>query len=547
MKKIISIAALVAVSIAAGAQEWQDAYMFAENNYAGTARSAALGNAMTALGGDPGSLTFNPAGSAVSSYSQFMITPGISISSSYATGTVTAGDTDPIGYGDGVSSTYTRMKMPNLGYIVNIDTGRRKSGIKRYSLGFVLNTTNDFTSQMNAAGVNSQNCFGGSLASYADGFSTDVMANEAWDYSGDATRMPRWMDMVAYRSGMISGVTGADGAYISLPEVMDSDGNFRLAAPVYQEYGRQTKGYKQDMIMNLSANLSDKFFFGVSMGITNLAYGIVEYWEERPQDATQFPLISYSDGTTAEFQGMVMKRSLEMSGTGIYGKAGVIWIPITGLRLGAAIQTPTVINVSETYGYSGQVSLSGLSRSPVSSPEDQWDYEMVQPFRFNVGVAYALGSRALVSVDYERVNYAQCSFRSAYDEVYDSFSYQNQDISDILGASNIIRAGLEFKPLPAIAVRAGYCYTGSGIKDGSEAAKTTLSAGFGYSSSGSFYTDFAVRLRTMPQEYIIPYYYVYAPDASQFYNKYIDDGILTPEISVKSTLVDAMVTLGWRF
>ena len=81
MKKHIITFALLLAGLSAGAQEWQDAYLFSQNSYGGTARSIGLGNAMTALGGDPGSLTFNPAGSSVSSYSQFEFTNGLSIAS----------------------------------------------------------------------------------------------------------------------------------------------------------------------------------------------------------------------------------------------------------------------------------------------------------------------------------------------------------------------------------------------------------------------------------------------------------------------------------
>ena len=70
-----------------------------------------------------------------------------------------------------------------------------------------------------------------------------------------------------------------------------------------------------------------------------------------------------------------------------------------------------------------------------------------------------------------------------------------------------------------------------------------MSFGAGY-SFGSFYLDAAVRLRFMPKEYIVPYYYY---DYSNFTEKYIDPDILTPEIEVKSTLTDVVLTAGWRF
>ena len=85
MKRISAILSLgLAFSVAAGAQDMYDALRYSENNYYGTARSIAMGNAFTALGGDLGSIGLNPAGSAVNGYSQFTLTPNISIISTAA-------------------------------------------------------------------------------------------------------------------------------------------------------------------------------------------------------------------------------------------------------------------------------------------------------------------------------------------------------------------------------------------------------------------------------------------------------------------------------
>lgn len=551
MKKYLIILALFLVGTGAFAQGWEDAYLFAQNEYGGTARSMALGNAVTALGGDAGTIGINPAGSSVNSYSQFMFTSGLSIANGWSVGTIAEGDTAPIGFGDEVNSHYTRFKVPNTGMIYNFDTGRRH-GLKRMSVGFVMNSTGDYTNKLMASGVNSDNSFGGFLASYADGFATDVMANEAWDYVGDISRMPPWIAMTAYRSGMISGVTGADGAYIALTEVMDDNGNFRLAAPVMQNYGRKTSGYKQDWVMNFSANWDDKFFLGANLGITSLRYNLTEVWEEAPENVSDFPAIAFSDGTTEYFQNMVMKRRFVLDGSGVYAKAGFIWVPVRGIRLGGAIQTPTIMNITENYGYSGQSSFLGNTREKVNSAEDYWDYDMVYPFRYNLGAAFTFGGMAILSADYEAVNYSQSGFRISSDEEFDSydddiFSSQNNDIRNVLGVSHSLRVGVEFKPTPGIAVRTGYNYITSGIKDGSEAAKQIVSFGLGYSSTGSFYADCALRFRFLPDEYVIPYYYYYAPDPAQYYNKVIDDYVMTPEIRFQSTVAEAMVTVGWRF
>ena len=65
MKKIATTIILSLAAAAVYAQTANDAYMFSENQYEGTARTMAMGNAFTALGGDLGSIGINPAGSAV--------------------------------------------------------------------------------------------------------------------------------------------------------------------------------------------------------------------------------------------------------------------------------------------------------------------------------------------------------------------------------------------------------------------------------------------------------------------------------------------------
>ena len=137
MKKIILFTLASALAVTASAQSWQDALLYSENEYGGTARSIALGNALTAVGGDLGSLGINPAGSAVAGYSQITVSPALSFSVAQATS-----DNPELAYGDRVSTLYTRMKLPNLGMVAIINTGRRH-GIKRVSFGFLYNSTAD--------------------------------------------------------------------------------------------------------------------------------------------------------------------------------------------------------------------------------------------------------------------------------------------------------------------------------------------------------------------------------------------------------------------
>ena len=85
-KTALTILLTLAASVCTFAQTAYDAWLFSENNYEGTARSVAMGNAFTALGGDLGAVTINPASGAVARYSQISITPALTFSSNIATG-----------------------------------------------------------------------------------------------------------------------------------------------------------------------------------------------------------------------------------------------------------------------------------------------------------------------------------------------------------------------------------------------------------------------------------------------------------------------------
>ena len=129
---------------------------------------------------------------------------------------------------------------------------------------------------------------------------------------------------------------------------------------------------------------------------------------------------------------------------------------------------------------------------------------------------------------------------SAFNNV-NSFADVNNSIKNGYGTSNMLRLGGEFKVNPELALRAGYnLYTPAerivenGVKRAPKAYTNVFSAGLGYSSSGSFFCDVAGRFMQKATEYFYPY------------GNYIDN-TASPEVLVKSNIVDIVLTLGWRF
>lgn len=525
MKRLFLLTAFLAVTVLqAHAQGWQDAYLFSDNHYSGTARSVALGNAMTALGGDLGSLTFNPAGSAVVSYGQFTLTPGFTLATSFAQGTPLTGSTEPFGFEEGVSDYNFRMKFPNFGITGVYDTHRSR-GITRWTFGFVGNATNDFTNRFTARGTNGDTSFAAALASDATGISEDILRGSWWQ-----DNCPAWQTMAAYKAWIISPMEDYPGEYAAVTEQVFPNGDRSLPGYINQYYSQVRTGYKYDMLLNVGASVSDVFYFGANLGMVNLKYHMAESCIESPVE---------NNADRFDFSSIHTIYTYDATGSGVYLKVGALVRPFAGLRIGAAIQTPTAMTIRDEILCSAESSIGGNTYYAKPDEASVYEYRVTSPYRVDAGVAYTFGNIALLSVDYEMCDYSTARLRNFEDTGYDDYGYANQDIRECLGIAHEIRAGFEVKPMPSFAIRAGYNYRTSPEVGIPEADRTKVSFGLGYSSGGSFFADLAFRMQWLPDEYLIPYTY-YTPDSG-------GNEILTPQIGISTTLYEGLVTLGWRF
>ena len=552
MKKIttfiLAMAALSSIWNANG-QTVGDALRFSDQNYYGTARSIAMGNAFTALGGDLGSVNINPAGSAVNSFSQVTITPGVSISGSRAQYLGEPSINDK--YGPAYKNSSARFTVPNVGVMINYDT-RRRSGLKNVTFGFVANGSYNYVDNTSAAGRNGETTFAGSIAAGATGLPLNGL-----DSGSSAYDNYNWLSVVGLQSGMISAYGDKTDEYVGITESIyestDGYGNkvydIRLSDVLDQRYGRVASGSKYDMVFNLGFNVSDRFFIGANLGLISWDYNMDQYFKESAVDPSNFG-ITFSNGNTAFFDGLRYKYSYDAIGSGVYGKFGVIAVPVQGLRVGAAIQTPTSTRIKEHWKHAGDTYFTDSHyNASAQSPQGEYTYKLVSPFRFNVGAAYTFGNIGLVSADYEMCNYSSMRYREVDTNDNSAFEGTNRDIADYAGASHMLRIGAEIRPVASLAVRAGYNLTTTGERQLDEFGKKQMpknadrhavSAGLGFSSKGSFFADLAVRGNFLNREYIYPY------------ADYIFDGAgntvsLTPEILNRKSLWDVVLTFGFRF
>ena len=558
MKKTALILLLSAAAFGMEAQSMYDALRFSENNYEGTARTMAMGNAFTALGGDLGAVTINPAGSAVAKYSQITVSPGVNISVNTAGGTPLPGETTPLGFGESMKNSWSRFNIPNFGVAMNFDT-HRTSGIKNLNIGFVVNTTNRFQESLMTSGINNNTSITGALAVGAGGFNSSILQDPNAYYNGG-----HWSYITAIQSGMISPLTGSSEEYIGASEFLSDNGDIFVPGPLDQSYQRQTSGFKYDYVINLGFNISDFVYVGANLGITSFNYDSATRYIEKAVNPADFKNIFTVDeqDVTTYFNDMMYDYRYSATGTGIYGKFGVIVTPLKNLRLGAAIQTPTSTTITENWSESGSTTYDDPSFNMSSeSPVGECRYKLISPFRANFGAAWTFGTFGLISLDYEICDYSAMKFKEMNSMQSGEFEYQNADIKDFMGTSHMLRAGIELKPVPQFAIRAGYGLTTHPQKGINaygvskyiwEMFPNTMthkgSFGLGYSSNGSFFADVACSYTKYADEYIWPYSIAYdgaedCPVTPQGdYNDY-----LAPEILHKRSLWNIMLTIGFRF
>lgn len=576
MKRTIFTALLSLTAIAAGAQTMYDGLNYSQNNYYGTARSIGMGNAMTAVGGDLGSIGINPAGSAVAGYSQFTITPNLTISSMNASYSAY-----PVGGADRFTNEQnkrlTRFSMPNIGLTFNWKTGNG-SGLKAITYGLVVNGTNNFTGKMLAGGRNDKTSYQSAMAVAADGYDMDFLngysidkdgkrVDRGWDYPyyyGDdfqndpnKGKFAPWNVIANAQAGSIANYGDTDDpsyywrykatteGYSNTGE-KDANGNYIydifLAGPLNQAYSRNITGSKYDVLFNVGFNFGDTFFVGANLGVTSLNYNYDECYKEAAENPSAFE-IDFGDKGKTCFSDYRTRYSYTADGSGVFGKIGFLWRPVDGLRVGAAVQTPTIMEINERWIQDVNLNYTDASfNGSAKTPEGEYSYRLRSPYRLNAGAAFTFAGMALISADYEMTDYSTMKFMSK-DGGWsnDTFSSLNDQIRNCMGVSHMVRIGAEFKPLPEIAVRAGYNFTTTPeyVYEGNSKTKlndriNAFSVGLGYSSNGSFFADIAARMTMLADEYISPY------------ADYLSD-LASPMILNKRDIYNVTATIGWRF
>ncbi len=471
MKKYyyILVLAVLLLPLSGFGQGMYDALRFSQQFYDGTARSLAMGNALTSIGGDMGALSINPAAAGVYRYSEFIVTPSI-ISS--------VDNAEYLGYNN--RANRSRFSLSNVGYVGYFKTGRKR-GLLNINCALSANQTNNFVSRTSASGMEAATSWLGSLAANMPSTITPdmlIMPDANPDYPFYNSKAS-WKSILAWNSFLMDPLDLEENSYIGATENIDDNDHIFIPGTLRQDFFRQTLGYISDIALSVSGNVNDKFFFGVSVTVQSIYYSHYETYSESAENPALFQT-GFSDFTYTYNQAT--------SGTGVNIKGGIIYRPVAGLSIGASISTPTWMRLRDTWTQDIEANFTDVQYT-INSPLGNYNYRITSPLKWNVGVSYTFGKIGLISVDYERTNYSQV--RMGDEQGYQqTFKAENSDINQYFQAVNNVRAGLEFRIIPSLSIRGGYNYYSSPEKNFA-GQKHLASLGLGYNFSNGLFLDVA--------------------------------------------------------
>ncbi len=447
---------------------WDFSALSRQQNF-GSARAMGMGGAFASLGADLTAMSLNPAGLGMYRHNEFSITPIVSITRASTSGTQPWAD-----------NSKSRFAIADVGAAFNLFE-RAENGVRSVTLGFGMNRVADFNARYS---YSSERRFAGSeVPSIADVFAQQMNQNGVfpdtnpqggWNGRLDFRNPYFWPAVLAYKSAMTH-VVGDNAENRNWSR--DAIGP---RASILRSVDAVDSGSVNEFNFSVGANFDNIIYVGASLGIQTVhKSSTFVYGEDYGYFADGDDGYAYGpDGMLpAQLEYADLWQRTVLDGAGVNFKLGVIVRPVAGLRLGVALHTPTYYSLERSYQagmdyrlLSNVESVSGAEErleSPVQYDEAGNSWDFVSPTRLMFGASYTFGKFAVVSVDYERDWYNGIRVKNVPDGADFGTAVYKNDFKSNFCATNNVRVGVEVRPLPIFALRAGYGYSSSMLKDAS--------------------------------------------------------------------------------
>ena len=472
MKRYLYIFAVALVSATANAQDTYENARVLGADLNGTARYVGMGGALEALGAEISTMSTNPAAIGLFRHSY----------ASLSFGMVSQEDVNRF---DNLGKT--NLSFDQAGFVYSMkssDTGFINFGInyhKRRNFDQILSAANALEHA--------------SLSKHVFGKSTMNNANNG-GYTLDTNDKNDWMGWNGDSNDRSNAYTQLDFVYtnaVTMDDATNFDNKGKLVPiNVYNEasdyiFNRAHSGYIADFDFNISGNINNRVYLGVTIGAHVVNYkGYSEYTEN---------ILSAADKV---YRGQhVLADERKITGAGADIKLGVIFRPIeeSPFRIGLSIATPTWYEL-RTENYTSLYNNTDPNYykwgADVFRSSEDYKFRYYTPWQFGMSVGHTVGNFLALGATYEYSDYSSADTRiiDGYDEYGNQDSYSdrmmNRNTEKSLRGVSTLKLGMEMKPDPALAVRLGYNYVSPAYSSSSVRDNTINSIGNLYSSTADY-------------------------------------------------------------
>lgn len=531
-RKVITVFSALAFCLGtAYSQSMMDAYRYVQSELSGTARAVSMGGAFGALGGDVSVMNINPAGLAVYRSSEVVTTLSLNMI-----------NTKSDWIGTSSSENKTKVNFDNIAYVGYFPTANEE-GLVSWNVGFSYNRLKNYSRDYTArtSGLDYSMSDYAAVRANLNGWTGDQLW-QTNDYNPyENPEVGDWMSIIAMNSGMIEYDKDKKSFYSPFT-TKDASGGVVPTKITEAIMNIHESGSVDQYNIAFGANISNFLMLGAGVAITDLNYNYLSYYNEKFADNSTLTLGTDKGG-----------NGLNTDGTGYSFNIGAIVNPVNFLRLGVAYTSPTWYKMTDFY-YTEASTTIGNSVWTANTPAGAYSkYEYRSPDKWTFSAAAILGQVALVSVDYELMNYKRMRM---YDYYGNQNTYTNGDIQNFMKNSNTLRVGAEVKVTPQFAVRAGASWTQTGMNNdlknnnvsvatagtmphyNVDLGITNYTVGIGYRFTPRFYADLACVLRSQKEDL-----YAFSPIFDEEGQAVVD---IQPA-SLKTKTTRLLLTLGYKF
>ena len=534
------------LALPAMAQETYENTRLLGNDLNGTARYVGMGGAMEALGADLSTIRTNPAGIGLYRKS------GVNLSFGF----ISQGDANAR-----LGHSTTKMSFDQAGFYRSMRMGERSfvNFAFNFSKGTNFNYFLSAASKLSDASLGKQAYLKGMRGSlYNGGYSIGPGVKDKDVVYGYADDNPSNND-ISRAYGQL------DYLYWNTRLVNKNDATkFNYDAANGYDFNRSQHGYIGNYDFNISGNVNDRVYLGLTLGLRTVNYkGYSEYVE------------NLVDKTNKNIGTATVADERKVTGTGFDLSAGVIFRPIeeSPFRIGFSVNSPTWYDL-KTENYTTILNEGqNQGRWERGKSSETYNFKLFTPWTFGASLGHTVGDFLALGASVTYADYASVDNRYIDGEYVDYYGdthetsasdkVMNSHAKRTLNGVATVKLGMEYKVLPQVAVRAGYNYVSPAYKKGAFKDGTLNSEGSYYSSAADYTNWKATNRITLGVGFIGKQWsadlaYQYSATNGEFYP--FTNGLTTVDPATKQPITNSasvvsvsnkrhqmLFTVGYRF